>query len=113
MTCETSSKVHAYHDGELPAAGRAAFEAHLASCAECAERLASRAEARGVVDHFEHAYEGGLLGLFGAQGGAELGGQAAEGWGVAESQGHEGVLVALPHGVTEGGVRRGGVGAGM
>jgi anti-sigma factor RsiW len=33
--CPTSEQVHAYHDGELPSAQRAAFEAHLASCREC------------------------------------------------------------------------------
>src|SRR6059058_2375341 len=35
MNCERSNQVHQYHDGELPAGERDAFEAHLKSCAEC------------------------------------------------------------------------------
>ena len=39
MTCNVSH-IHAYHDAELPAGERAAVDAHLAACGECAELLA-------------------------------------------------------------------------
>src|SRR5262245_57988046 len=38
--CTNEAQVHAYHDGELPSEQRAAFEAHLNTCAECRELLA-------------------------------------------------------------------------
>jgi len=37
--CEQTKHVEAYYDGELNAADRAAFEAHLPSCADCAQEL--------------------------------------------------------------------------
>ena len=39
MTCDWEPKLHAYHDGELDAAGRAAVESHLATCADCTATL--------------------------------------------------------------------------
>jgi anti-sigma factor RsiW len=40
MPCaETERRLHAYFDGELDALGAAAFEEHLASCAECRAAL--------------------------------------------------------------------------
>lgn len=39
-TCEYGSKVDAYHDGELPAGDRIAFEQHLATCPPCQADLA-------------------------------------------------------------------------
>lgn len=39
MSCDQNTNLHAYHDGELAAGGRAAFEAHLRECAVCAEQL--------------------------------------------------------------------------
>src|SRR5947208_7899134 len=38
-TCDRTSEVHAYHDGELSPAESAAFEAHLAECGGCREML--------------------------------------------------------------------------
>jgi anti-sigma factor RsiW len=35
MNCEHSQEVHQYHDGELSAGQRDAFEAHLKGCAQC------------------------------------------------------------------------------
>lgn len=35
MSCDRSTQVHLYHDGELPAGEREALEAHLRSCDEC------------------------------------------------------------------------------
>src|SRR3954469_9383171 len=35
MTCDHSTQIHAYHDGELPVSERAAVEAHLQTCADC------------------------------------------------------------------------------
>jgi anti-sigma factor RsiW len=40
MSCDQTNLVHAYHDGELFIADRAAFEQHLQSCAECSALLA-------------------------------------------------------------------------
>ncbi len=40
MTCDLSTQLQAYHDGELPAGARAAFERHLPTCAACAAELA-------------------------------------------------------------------------
>ncbi len=40
MTCEYESQLHAYHDDELDASSRAAFENHLGRCAACAASLA-------------------------------------------------------------------------
>ncbi len=37
--CEHSSRLSAYHDGELPAAGRAELERHLGECPRCAAEL--------------------------------------------------------------------------
>ena len=39
MRCDKVAQVHAYHDGELPAADRAAVEAHVAACEPCAAML--------------------------------------------------------------------------
>ncbi|HEX3357135.1 MAG TPA: zf-HC2 domain-containing protein [Tepidisphaeraceae bacterium] len=39
MSCDLLEKIHAYHDGELPAAERGALEAHLKSCSDCSELL--------------------------------------------------------------------------
>src|SRR5438067_1659082 len=40
MSCENTRQVHAYHDGELTLSERAAVEAHLRDCGECAALLA-------------------------------------------------------------------------
>jgi anti-sigma factor RsiW len=40
MPCDRTNQVHAFHDGELPIADRAAFEQHLQSCSDCAALLA-------------------------------------------------------------------------
>ena len=40
MGCERFDKTGAYIDGELPEAERAAFDAHLSSCAECSAEMA-------------------------------------------------------------------------
>jgi hypothetical protein len=54
MKCrETRTLLTAFHDGELPAAGRARVEAHLRGCPECAALLADLARvdrAAGVPD---------------------------------------------------------------
>jgi len=39
-TCSYGSIVDAYHDGELPAEQRIAFEKHLATCPPCLADLA-------------------------------------------------------------------------
>jgi anti-sigma factor RsiW len=39
MTCPNEPQVHAYHDGELPPAERAAAEAHIAACEPCSSLL--------------------------------------------------------------------------
>src|SRR5687767_3999349 len=39
MQCEQTEKVAAYHDGEMDAGPRAAFEAHLIACGVCAGEL--------------------------------------------------------------------------
>jgi anti-sigma factor RsiW len=39
MNCELSNQLHAYHDGELPAAERGAIESHLKNCSECSALL--------------------------------------------------------------------------
>ena len=39
MNCDRLDEIHAYHDGELPAAERRAVDAHLASCPACSELL--------------------------------------------------------------------------
>ena len=39
MSCDNFRQVHAYHDGELPQAERAAVEAHLRGCPDCAALL--------------------------------------------------------------------------
>jgi anti-sigma factor RsiW len=45
-------EVVAYHDGELPQAERAAFEGHLAGCAECKGRLEAATVSLGTLDDF-------------------------------------------------------------
>lgn len=40
MICGKTIFVEAYYDGEMDSAERAAFEAHLRTCAECREELA-------------------------------------------------------------------------
>jgi anti-sigma factor RsiW len=40
MTCEWSSLIEAYHDGELAAEQRPALEAHLSQCGPCSAELA-------------------------------------------------------------------------
>ena len=37
--CDRMPEVSLYHDDEMPGDGRAAFEAHLASCPACAREL--------------------------------------------------------------------------
>ena len=37
--CDRMPELSLYHDGEMPGEGRAAFEAHLASCPACAREL--------------------------------------------------------------------------
>jgi anti-sigma factor RsiW len=39
MSCERSTQVYLYHDGELPADQREALEAHLRACDECSALL--------------------------------------------------------------------------
>ena len=39
MNCDRLIQVHQYHDGELPAGERDAFDAHLKSCTECQDLL--------------------------------------------------------------------------
>ena len=39
MSCEQSTQVHLYHDGELPAGEREALEAHLRTCDACSALL--------------------------------------------------------------------------
>jgi anti-sigma factor RsiW len=39
MTCPEVPQVHAYHDGELPPAQRAAVESHIAGCEPCSSFL--------------------------------------------------------------------------
>lgn len=39
MICEHSKLTHLYHDGELPAEQRPAFESHLRECEACREAL--------------------------------------------------------------------------
>jgi anti-sigma factor RsiW len=54
--CElTETRLHAYFDGELDAAGAASFEQHLRSCPECASALASEQSLRQVVTE-SHMY---------------------------------------------------------
>jgi predicted anti-sigma-YlaC factor YlaD len=48
MTDQWNERLSEYLDGDLPAADRAALEAHLAACGECTETLASL---RRVVAH--------------------------------------------------------------
>jgi len=43
--------LHAYLDGELPAAERTRLEAHLAECATCRDRLT---EERGLIERADH-----------------------------------------------------------
>src|SRR5687768_16232472 len=52
MTCDRAPQVHAFHDGQLGPVERAAFEAHLAECAACAELLG---ELRAVSRHISTA----------------------------------------------------------
>jgi anti-sigma factor RsiW len=40
MSCDKTTQVHAYHDGELLPQWRARFQAHLNECAECRDLLA-------------------------------------------------------------------------
>jgi len=50
VQCElTGTRLHAYFDGELDAAGAAGFEQHLRSCPECASALASEQSLRQTV----------------------------------------------------------------
>jgi anti-sigma factor RsiW len=48
--CElTATRLHAYFDGELDAAGAASFEQHLRSCPQCASALVSEQSLRQVL----------------------------------------------------------------
>jgi len=48
--CElTETRLHAYFDGELDAAGAATFEQHLRSCPDCASALASEQSLRHAL----------------------------------------------------------------
>jgi anti-sigma factor RsiW len=50
MSCDREAQVHAYHDRQLGPAAREAFEAHLASCPDCAGLLAElRAVSRLIL----------------------------------------------------------------
>jgi predicted anti-sigma-YlaC factor YlaD len=49
MSCEQSSHLQRYHDGELPMADRAAVEAHLCACASCRELLADLGRLSSVI----------------------------------------------------------------
>jgi anti-sigma factor RsiW len=54
--CElTETRLHAYFDGELDAAGAASFEQHLRSCPECASVLASEQSLRQAISE-SHVY---------------------------------------------------------
>ena len=39
MNCDRFSEIHAYHDGQLGPAVRAAFENHLGECGDCTQLL--------------------------------------------------------------------------
>jgi anti-sigma factor RsiW len=43
-------EIVAYHDAELPEGERAAFEAHLAGCSECQDRLDAATVSLGALD---------------------------------------------------------------
>jgi anti-sigma factor RsiW len=50
VVCELkNTHLHAYFDGELDAAGSAAFEGHLASCPECAAALRAEEQLRDAL----------------------------------------------------------------
>ena len=49
MPCEPVELLHGYLDGELDAAGAAAFERHLASCADCRATLRSQRALRESI----------------------------------------------------------------
>lgn len=50
MQCElTQTRLHAYFDGELDAAGAASFEQHLRDCPDCASALASEQSLRQTL----------------------------------------------------------------
>ena len=50
---ETSGRLSAYHDGELPAGERAAVERHLAECAACREALEQMRRLSAALAGFE------------------------------------------------------------
>src|SRR2546423_12385695 len=51
MSCDFNARVMAWYDDELAASERAAVEAHLTTCAECAAFAASlRATSRMIVE---------------------------------------------------------------
>ncbi len=49
MSCGQAQSLHGYFDGELDAAGAAAFEAHLEGCTACARALAAQQSLRGAL----------------------------------------------------------------
>lgn len=49
MACEPVALLHGYLDGELDAAGSAAFERHLAACADCQATLRSQRALRESI----------------------------------------------------------------
>jgi anti-sigma factor RsiW len=49
MTCDKAAQIHAYHDGELLPAQRAAIEAHLRTCVDCAALLADLRRVSALV----------------------------------------------------------------
>jgi anti-sigma factor RsiW len=57
MSCEWSSQIHLYHDGELPVEQRAAVEAHLQSCVDCHALLT---ELRGLSGLFARSSMTGI-----------------------------------------------------
>lgn len=48
-TCDHEHRISAFYDGELTPAERAAFEAHLPGCAECAAALADFGAISGMI----------------------------------------------------------------
>jgi anti-sigma factor RsiW len=53
MTCQRSSQVHAYHDGELDATRRAVVEAHLERCDECRRLLEELKDLAALIGEAE------------------------------------------------------------
>ena len=50
MSCEKTSQVQAFYDGELTGAARAQIEAHVRQCSECTELLADLKRVSGLIN---------------------------------------------------------------